>query len=43
MLKLSMLIIKDEKIYGDIFDVGTTEHFIHTFALSMQNWLNLKR
>lgn len=39
MLKLPMLIIKDEKIDGGIFDVGTTGHFLHTFDLSKQNWL----
>jgi hypothetical protein len=40
MLKLPMLIIRDEKIDGGIFDVGTTGHFLHTFDLSKQNWLS---
>jgi hypothetical protein len=39
MLKLPLLIIRNQGIDGGIFDVGTTGHFIHTFELDKQNWI----
>ncbi|WP_429844364.1 hypothetical protein [Brevibacillus sp. FIR094] len=40
MLGLPMLIIRNQGIDGGIFDVGTTGHFIHTFDLNNQDWIN---
>ena len=39
LLKIPMLIIRDENLDGGIFDVGTTGHFIHTFDLNSQAWI----
>ena len=39
LLKIPMLIIRDENLDGGVFDVGTTGHFIHTLDLNSQVWI----
>lgn len=38
MLDLPILVLKDKGVEGGIFDIGTTEQFIHIFNLNNQNW-----
>ncbi|MED3882809.1 hypothetical protein [Priestia megaterium] len=39
MLDLPLLVIRNQGIEGGIFDIGTTGHFIHTFHLEKQEWI----
>lgn len=39
MLDLPLLVIRNNGIEGGIFDIGTTEHFIHTFNLDSKEWI----
>ncbi|WP_342026109.1 hypothetical protein AADC60_10610 [Cytobacillus pseudoceanisediminis] len=39
MLDLPLLVIRNQGIEGGIFDIGTTGHFIHTFHLDNEEWI----